>query len=139
MPQLSKSQVSLVISGEDLAPNEITELLGCEPTKASAQSKGLAASTAGDERTTSHGHWRLYDGINEPADLDAHIASLAGRLTADLSVWDNLASRFDIQLFASLTMLEWNEGCEISSEALRTLSDRHIGLGLDIYAHLDTD
>ena len=137
MPQLSKSQVSLVINGDEIVPEEITQLLGYEPTKAFAKGDILVAPKTGRERVTRHGHWRLSAGIREPANLDEQITELIEKLTPNLDVWKELTSRFDIQLFASLSMIETNEGCEVSPESRRALSERHIELGLDIYANLD--
>jgi Domain of unknown function (DUF4279) len=69
----------------------------------------------------------------EPENLDAQIASLLGRLSNDLKIWETLASKFRIDLFCGLFLKGGNEGLGISPEMLRALGERGILLGLDIY------
>ena len=139
MPTISKSEVSLRISGDDIVPSEITRLLGCEPDRAWAKGDEVTAAKSGRTRTVTFGLWSLYSGIREPANLDDHIFGLIAQLTSDLEIWADLANRFDIDLFSSLFLHDTNEGLVVSAEALRALGDRGIELGLDIYANLEGD
>lgn len=99
----------------------------------------LVAPKTGRERVARFGHWSLSLGIRKPADLNGQIAELVAKVTPDIDVWTRLASQFRIQLFASLYMTETNEGCEVSPVSLRALGERHIELGLDVYANLRAD
>ena len=48
-------------------------------------------------------------------------------------MWNELASKYDIDLFCGLFMEKGNEGMEISPKTLQALGERNILLGLDIY------
>ena len=137
MPALSESQVTLIINGDDVDPVEITQLLGCEPSTAHAKGEVVPIGDTGRTRIARFGSWRLSGGVRVPADLDDHIAELLGKCTIDLDVWTGLTKRFDVQLFSSLYLRKTNEGCEVSPQSLKSLGDRGIELGLDIYALTD--
>ncbi len=139
MPTIPKSEVSLRISGDELNPEEITRLLGCEPDKGWAKGDEVTTPNPKRPRIAKFGLWSLYSGVREPADLDYHVFNLLDRLTPDLEVWTNLASRFEIELFSSLFMNHANEGHQVSARALRALGERGIELGLDVYALSDDD
>lgn len=85
-------------------------------------------------RVAITGGWWLQSAESEPGDLDSQIEEILGSLTNDLSVWDDIASKFKIDLFCGLFMNEEMEGIDISSENLLALGSRHILIGLDIYA-----
>jgi len=123
--------------GDDLMPEEVSNLLGCEPTSGQYKGQELVAKKSGRTRIARFGLWRLNCEARFPEDLDGQISDLLDQLTADLTVWDDIASRFKIDLFVGLMMKERNEGCEVSEESIRRLGERGISLGLDIYADMN--
>jgi hypothetical protein len=78
--------------------------------------------------------WALHATETTPADLDAQVDELLGRLTPELSRWHELASRFEVDLFCGWFMDRLNEGLEVSPRTLLALGERRVVLGLDIYA-----
>jgi len=78
--------------------------------------------------------WSLHAGECEPEDLDSQVQEILGDLTADLSVWADLAQRFEIDLFCGLFMKVANEGVLLAPATLMALGERGIALDLDIYA-----
>ena len=123
--------------GDDLIPEEISSLLGAEPTR--AQRKGEALAAKSGVRIARSGGWQLHATDTEPEDLDGQVVELLGTLSQDMLVWESLADRFRIDLFCGWFMKEGNEGVSISPATLRALGQRGIELGLDIYAPATDD
>ena len=134
MAQLHRSVATLRISGDDLDPDRITEMLGCAPTRAQRKGDVLTSTTSGLSRTAKSGMWRLEATDHEPEDLDGQIGELLGRLTPSLDVWRALSAQYQIDLFCGFFMHETNEGLEVSAESLAALGQRGISLGMDIYS-----
>jgi hypothetical protein len=137
MAHLAKSAASLRIIGDDLNPEEITSLLGCEPTQGQRKGEAIIGKKIGSVRVARTGLWRLGVADSDPAEIDAQIGEILGRLSSDLKVWRDLASRFEMDLFCGLFMDCSNEGIEISAESLLALGERGIKIGLDIYGGCD--
>ncbi len=133
MPILNSTAASLRIFGDDLDPDEITRLLGRTPSH--AEKKGeLVTNQGGKQRVARRGRWAISTIRRQPGDLDSQIAELLEGLTDDLSVWEDLAARYKIDIFCGLFILQDNEGISLSSRSLRLPGERGILLGLDIYA-----
>ena len=139
MTELHHSRASLRLFGDDLIPEEITELLGTQPS-AWERKGGLSQPNAGGKVFVARrGGWRLCASRREPADLDAQVAELLGQLTTDLEVWRGLASRFKVDLFCGWFMHEGNEGISVSPATMRALADRGILLDIDLYRGYGND
>ena len=132
MANLARSVATLRISGDDLLPEEISSLLGSEPTH--GQHRGQEISNKSGMRIAKFGHWRLEAKDEEPENLDAQVHELLNRLTPDLLVWSTLSNQFRIDLFCGLFMNKSNEGVSIAPSTLTSLGERGIELSLDIYA-----
>ncbi|WP_234082895.1 DUF4279 domain-containing protein [Azonexus sp. R2A61] len=132
MAHLARSVASLRIAGDELVPEEVSLLLGAQPTH--AQRKGQELPSKAGVRIASFGHWRLHAIETEPENLDAQVAEILGQLTSNLDVWQSLTSRYRVDLFCGWFMEGSNEGVCISPLTLQALGERGIELGLDIYA-----
>lgn len=133
MAQLHQSVATLRISGDDLIPEKITELLGCEPTDSQTKGQIVRGPKTGRESVRQTGMWRLEATDCEPENLDKQVAELLGKLTHDLNIWTSLSEHFSIDLFCGLFMENTNEGVSVSADTLLALGQRKIELGLDIY------
>lgn len=133
MATLARSKVTLRIAGDSLIPEEITRLLGGTPTEAQRKGEELVGPS-GVARTAKFGMWRLRASETTPADLNAQVQEVLAQLTDDIAVWDQLASRYDIDLFCGWFMERENERVGISVNTLRQLGARSIELSLDIYS-----
>ncbi|AXQ31414.1 DUF4279 domain-containing protein [Solimonas sp. K1W22B-7] len=133
MTRLARSMLGLRIFGDDLDPDEVTALLGCRPTKAFRKGD---LSHAKSERSVPRvtGRWSLNAEPRTPEDFDGQIADIFSNLTDDLTVWAKLGQRFRIDLFCGGFMGDSNEGFSLSVQSLRTLADRGVEFGLDLYA-----
>lgn len=133
MAQLHQSVATLRIIGDDLIPEKITVLLGCEPTDSQTKGQIVRGPKTGREHPRQTGMWRLEATDCEPEDLDKQVAELLGKLTPDVNIWSSLSEQFSIDLFCGLFMENTNEGVSISADTLLALGQRNIELGLDIY------
>ncbi|MCY4755790.1 DUF4279 domain-containing protein [Pelomonas aquatica] len=133
MSVIDHSRACLRIFGDDLIPEEITAALGAAPTKSETRGEVLR-SRNGRERVAKQGSWRLDAANMEPEDTNAQVQELLSKLTADLTVWHDMARRFEIDLFCGWFMGQTNDGAELSPATLLALGARGIALSLDIYA-----
>lgn len=131
MADLARAVATLRVVGDDLVPSEITRVLGCEPTTGWA--KGDERTLHGVARTATFGKWSLEAEETSPADIDAQVANLLGRLTSDLSVWADLGDRFDVNLFCGWFMDVGNEGVSLDPSTMSSLGSRGIMLDVDLY------
>ena len=133
MAHLARARASLRLFGDDLQPTEISQLLGCMPTKSWPKGQ-VHVAEPGREYIKKYGGWLLHASDKEPEDLDGQVSELLTKLTDDLSVWKTLAARFQVDLFCGWFMEGSNEGVSISPATMQVLGERHIELSLDIYA-----
>ena len=136
MAQLHKSVATLRICGDDLNPDEITHLLGTSPSQAERKGDKIVGRKTGHVRIVKSGMWRLRASDCEPENLDGQIRELLNKTNRDLSVWQKLSSRYQIDLFCGLFMSESNEGLSISHQSLAALGERGIEIGFDIYGRV---
>jgi hypothetical protein len=137
MAELHKSVATLRILGDSLNPDEITRILGCPPTEGFLKGQIRPSKSKGIVQKT--GSWRLEAVKKIPADLDAQVSELFGRMNKDLAVWTALSGKYEIDLFCGFFMNETDEGLELSTETLKTLGDRGVKLGFCIYAPIRDD
>jgi len=132
MAALHRAVATLRVVGDDLDPDEVSQLLGAQPSR--SERKGQALQTrSGHVRTAPTGVWRLDAPATEPEDFDRQVATLLRALTPDLGTWQRLAARYRVDLFCGWFMRGGNEGVDVAPETLLALGSRHIKLGLDIY------
>ncbi len=120
--------------GDTLIPSAITALLGAGPSESQTKGDQLVGPKTGKTRIAKGGMWCLQASSRQPGDLDGQAQELLAQLTADLSIWADLAQRFDIDLFCGLFMEVRDEGVTLSPRTLVALGERGIELGLCIYA-----
>ncbi len=137
MAVLSGSAASLRFFGDDLDPDELTLLLGHQPTNSERKGQEIVSKITGKKRTARSGGWRLSAERREPGDLDAQISEVLGQLTDDMSIWQDLTSRFRADVFCGLFMEEGNEGISLSNETLQRLAERGLTIDFDIYDSSD--
>jgi len=134
LAQLHKSAATLRIAGDDLVPQEISNLLGGTPTLARTKGETIIGPKTGKTRIARTGQWHLDANDREPEDLNGQISEILGQITGDLEVWRLLSQKYEIDLFCGWFMKEGGEGLEVSAESLAALGDRGIKLGVCLYA-----
>lgn len=90
MAELARGVAALRITGDHLVPDDITALLGCEPSRSHALGDTLESDKL-PARIARFGLWSLTTDETVPADLDAQVAELLGRMTNDEAIGGNYA------------------------------------------------
>jgi hypothetical protein len=125
-------KVALRVCGEELDPDHISALLGCQPS--SAQRKG--------NPFPKKGRWLLEIDSKECGEhdnVDDGIRMLLARLPSDSGVWVSLTSICAVDVFCGLFLASSNRGFGISAEVSRLLSDRNLEIGFDVYLDLPSE
>ena len=131
MGSLARSRATLRVFGDELQPEEITALLGAQPT--TARFRGQRNEEGRGPPVWRTGSWRLSADDADPADPDRQVAQILDQLTADIAVWQSLGARFKIDMFCGWFMEDQSEGVSLSAHTLRSLGERGILLDLDLY------
>jgi hypothetical protein len=132
MTKISRAIVTLRFHGDDLDPDELTRLIGKQPSK--AYRKGDVQPTKKKPDRLAHtGSWQLSTSYYEPSDLDAQIGELLDNGFADLLMWRDLARKYRGNIFCGLFMEGWNEGLVLSTSTLLKLGERGLEIDLDVY------
>jgi hypothetical protein len=136
LPQLQRSAATLRINGDGVVPDEISRVIGSEPSHSHRKGEGFGGPSGSTNRRKS-GHWSLEATDRSPENVNGQIAEILGRLTDDLAVWANLAANYQVDLFCGWFMAGSDEGLDILPENLAALGARGIKLSVCLYAPLE--
>ena len=126
-----KYDVCLRFFGDDLDPDEVSQLLGSSPT--GSERLGDIIPSRIRSRTARTGSWRLAT-EQSADDIEEQLVGLFGRLAADLTVWQSLTTRFEADVFCGVFHARQAHHVVFSPRLHRLLADRNLPLILDIYA-----
>ncbi len=128
-------RISLDVIGDNVDPEEVSLLLGSQPTTGHRKGDEILAADGSIRRRAKSGQWSIAvssRSLDEP-DFDTALSNLIESLTMDLSIWTKLSQQFDTSLFCGIFLTDSNRGFSISAELMAALSARNLYLGLDIY------
>jgi hypothetical protein len=128
--EIDKSSVTLRFFGDDLDPDEISDLLNCQPTDAFRKGDILP-----DERyhiVAKTGSWHLM-GEKRSDPLEKQILELFDRLPSNLEIWRILTRQYNSDLFCGLWMEDINRELVFSPDLMNKIAERGLILDLDIY------
>ena len=132
---LDDFRISLDVIGDEIDPDEISAILGTQPTTAHRKGDSIHGRDGEFRRFAKSGRWSISTtsrGVDEP-DFDASLRELLDSLTDNLDIWKRLSQRFDTGLFCGIFLTNSNRGFTISPELMTALGDRDLYLGLDVY------
>ena len=133
MGKVRETAASLRISGLDLLPDDVSSLLGRQPDLGYRRGDPMPLPDGRFGAPARLGMWSISADRARPGNLDAQVAELLATVTSDLSIWNRIASMYDIDLFCGLFIADGNQGLTLSVTTLQNLSVRGIELDLDIY------
>lgn len=129
---IDRARVSLRFFGDALVPEELTRLLGCQPTQAWRKDDVIPDKRY--HRVAKTGSWILEGSLPEAAEIEEQVAALLAKVTGDLAVWQRLSAEFEPDIFCGVFLDDCNRSFGLSPRLMRMLSERGIEIGFDIYA-----
>ncbi|ESU24559.1 hypothetical protein FLJC2902T_31990 [Flavobacterium limnosediminis JC2902] len=121
-----------------LNKQEITELLGVEPTKSWNPNERHSVGNSNKTRITNWGKWYL-SSKRDKTDLNVKLTNLLQSLTTDLDKWKILTSKYEAWIDVAGYMENWNRGFTLNPEIMKMLSDRNLKIEFDIYYYSTED
>ena len=118
--------VSLRVFGDELEPDSISALLGCEPSSAACKGNPFPRT----------GRWILdldSKDFRDDDDIDEGVTALLARLPSDSALWLSLTAAYRVDVFCCIFMAAPNRGFGISASTSKLLSDRNLSIGFDVY------
>ncbi len=122
-----QTSASVRFFGDDLDPDELTSLLGRNPTNSAR--KGEPKRSGHLNRT---GIWEVSSEYSDGDQLGTQIRELLGTMTSDLTIWKRLVGRYDVDVFCGVWLIG-KPGITVEPDVMVLLSERGLNLELDIY------
>ncbi|MBW1884364.1 MAG: DUF4279 domain-containing protein [Deltaproteobacteria bacterium] len=132
MAAIARVRVSLRVFGDSLEPEEVSALLGRDPTR--CHRKGDPMGGKGAAAVEPTGAWILDSALSEKAEIEEHVETLLSSVSNDSDEWDQLTSLFSASILCSAFLDQYNEGFEVSPRLARSLADRGLVIAFDIYS-----
>lgn len=124
----SKVTATLRIYGAALKPEEVTRILGVEPTdsweEGSPGYKGLPRSK---------GMWMLESSTAHAAAMEEHLSELLSKTSPSNDAWRGLCRRFSCDVFVGAWMDSDNACFSLSPALLEQIGRRGLVLSADLY------
>jgi hypothetical protein len=128
---IARVRVSLRVFGDALEPEEVSALLGRDPTRCHRRGDPVGDGGTSAEPT---GAWILDSTLSEKDEIEDHVENLLSIVSNDSDEWDQLTSCFSASILCSAFLDQYNEGFEISPRLARSLADRGLVIAFDIYS-----
>lgn len=130
--ELEQSSLGINFYSEHLDKDEITELIGIQPTKSWNPNERHRMGNRGLYRMTNWGKWYFHT-ERDSRDINIKIDELLSKLTPNLNIWNKLTSKYEVWMDVAGYMNNWNRGFKLSPESMRMLSDRNLDIFFDLY------
>ena len=133
MPEMrSELSVQFTLRGVDLNPDDVTRLLGLQPTEAWRVGDRITAIRV--PRFFSDSAWRLHSGLPDTTDLEEQVKSLLDRLEP---VWD-VAVELGKKHYAEFSCVVYSYGGDrpaisFDNEVIKRLAELNATLDVDLY------
>lgn len=131
MAAIARVRASLRVFGDTLEPDEVSALLGHEPTRCHRKGEKGGPNGTSVEPT---GAWILHSRISEKAEIEDHVESILTLLTGDSDEWSSLTERFSASILCGVFLDQYNEGFELSPRLCKALANRGLVIAFDIYS-----
>jgi hypothetical protein len=128
---IARVSVSLRVFGDGLEPDEVSALLGCQPSRSYRKGDNRPQ---GDHAIELTGAWILDSVLSEKAEIEEHVESLLSKISNDSDEWANLTARFSASILCSLFLDQYNEGFELSPRLAQSMAERGLVIAFDIYS-----
>jgi hypothetical protein len=131
---VEKTSITLAIYGDDLIPEEISQLLGYEARH--IQRGERRSSRASPYKKSA---WLFNQKGEAPITAEEIIREILSKISADSGIWKELSSKYDIQVRIAIHMENWNKGFDLSAETIQQIAGLGAKMIFDIYAYVDEE
>lgn len=131
MAAIARVRASLRVFGDALEPEEVSALLGHEPTRCHRKGDKCGPHGVSIEPT---GAWILDSRISEKAEVEDHVESILALLSTDGDEWASLTERFSASILCGLFLDQYNEGFELSPRLCKAIASRGLVIAFDLYS-----
>jgi|GEM_PF-1097883 len=138
--RFEETSVTLSVYSEELDREEVSSLLGTQPTKAwnSGELHPVGNGRSGKQRIVDWGKWWFSSKRNcEP--IETKIRQILQSCTGDLKAWQILTSKYDVWLTIAAYADNWNRELRLPADILQLLAERNLSLDIDAYFYGDDD
>lgn len=126
---VDETRVTLALYGESLRPDEVSNLLGVQPTYAHERGD-LRKHTGKPHR---RGAWMLtVEGV-APVGPDDLLVGLLSRLPVDREFWRMLRTTCEVKAVVAVFQRTWNRGFGLRAETIALLDVAGVPLEFDLY------
>lgn len=132
---MKRIHVTLRVHGPELDPDEVTKLLRIAPRESWRRGEKPTPRSA----PAKFGMWRIDVDEQDPPHFEGVALKLLEKLTPDLTVWHQLAERYEIDLSCGLWLDGWNDMFSIEDKLVQALADRRLAIVFDIYECEDAE
>lgn len=123
--------VCLAIYGVDLDPDEVSQELGCEPTRAHRRGERKAPRSPAFE----DGAWFLQVRGFAPRTVDLLVEELLQKIPGDPAFWSQLSKKYIIRVWFGIHLSGWNKGMSLPAHLVERIAILNASLEFDIYAY----
>jgi hypothetical protein len=129
---IARVRVSLRVFGDGLEPDEVSALLGHEPTRSHRKGDPVRGDKGSGVEPT--GVWILDSNLSEKAELEEHVEALLSIVSNDDDEWASLTNELSASILCSVFLDQYNEGFEVSPRLSQALAERGLVIAFDIYS-----
>jgi hypothetical protein len=123
------------VFGDSLEPEEVSALLGRDPTRCHRKGDPRRSDGSGKTRAVEPtGAWILDSWLPEKAEIEEHAEALLAAVSNDSDEWASLTARFSASILCSAFLDQYNEGFELSPRLAQSLADRGLVIAFDVYS-----
>ncbi len=123
-------RASLRVFGDRLEPEEVSALLGCEPT--CFHRKGDKVTTANLSLIEPTGAWILESPLDDRSEIEDHVEALLAAVTNDSDEWASLTSRFSASILCRVAFERRDGGFEVSPRLAHSLAERGLVIAFEV-------
>lgn len=134
MAAIARVRVSLRVFGDGLEPEEVSALLGRDPTRCHRKGEPIASGNPSGSGVEPTGAWILDSPLPDKTEIEEHIETLLSTLSSDPDEWEQLSSRFSASILCSAFMDQYNEGFELSPRVAHSVAERGLVIAFDLYS-----
>jgi len=130
---VDESRATLAIYGDDLDPDVVSILLGCQPSH--AHRKGDRKKQ--NSRPFAAGAWLLTVETKVPHGPEEAVAALLAKFPQEQAFWRPIIDGYRASIRIGIHTAGWNRGFGLSPEILATLARIGLGVDFDLYLYGD--